>query len=42
MWAVTTRRVWDDLVVDQGCSTDQYRMQLTAMLESTLLRHSTA
>jgi AcrR family transcriptional regulator len=42
MWAVTSQRVWDDLVVDQGWSTDQYRMRLTTMLESTLLRHGTA
>jgi AcrR family transcriptional regulator len=42
MWAVTSQRVWDDLVVDQGWSTGQYRTQLTTMLESTLLRQNTA
>lgn len=38
MWAVTSQRVWDDLVVDQGWSSDQYRTQLTTMLESALTR----
>jgi AcrR family transcriptional regulator len=37
LWAATSQRVWDDLVVDQGWSTGQYRSHLTAMLESALL-----
>ncbi|HEX3306227.1 MAG TPA: helix-turn-helix domain-containing protein [Streptosporangiaceae bacterium] len=37
LWAVTSQRVWDDLVADQGWSTDQYRAHLTTMLESALL-----
>ena len=38
LWAVTSQRVWDDLAVDQGWSTSQYRMHLTTMLEAALLR----
>lgn len=38
LWAVMSQRVWDDLVVDQGWSTDQYRTYLTDLLESALLR----
>jgi hypothetical protein len=37
VWAVTSQRVWDDLVVDQGWSTGQYRTHLTTMLEAALL-----
>ncbi len=37
LWAATSQRVWDDLVVDQGWSTGQYRTHLTVMLESALL-----
>lgn len=37
-WAVTSQRVWDDLVVDQGWTTEQYRDHLTALLEAALLR----
>jgi AcrR family transcriptional regulator len=37
-WAVTSQRVWDDLVVDQGCSTARYRRDITALLEAALLR----
>jgi len=37
LWATTSQRVWDDLVVDQGWSTSQYRGHLTTMLESALL-----
>lgn len=37
-WAVTSQRVWDDLVMDQGWSTAEYRNHLTALLESALLR----
>jgi AcrR family transcriptional regulator len=37
LWAATSQRVWDDLVVDQGWSTGQYRTHLTTMLESALL-----
>lgn len=37
LWAATSQRVWDDLVVDQGWSIGQYRTHLTTMLESALL-----
>ena len=37
-WAVTSQRVWDDLVMDQGWSTAQYRDHITALLEAALLR----
>jgi AcrR family transcriptional regulator len=37
-WAVTSQRVWDDLVVEQGWSDDQYREHLTDLLEAALLR----
>ena len=37
-WAVTSQRVWDDLVMDQGWSTAQYRNHITALLEAALLR----
>jgi AcrR family transcriptional regulator len=36
-WAVTSQRVWDDLVMDQGWSTAQYRNRITALLEDALL-----
>lgn len=37
-WAVTSQRVWDDLVVDQGWSAVRYRKHLTQLLEAALLR----
>jgi AcrR family transcriptional regulator len=37
LWAVTSQRVWDDLVIDQGWTAGQYRTHLTVMLESALL-----
>lgn len=37
LWAVTSQRVWDDLVVDQGWSTSQYRTHLTSLLEAALI-----
>jgi len=37
LWAVTSQRVWDDLVVDQGWSTDSYCSHLTQLLEAALL-----
>jgi AcrR family transcriptional regulator len=37
-WAVTSQRVWDDLVNDQGWSAARYRAHVTALLESALLR----
>lgn len=40
-WAVTSQRVWDDLVMDQGWSTAQYRNHITALLEAALLRQHT-
>jgi hypothetical protein len=36
-WAVTSQRVWDDLAVDQGWTTTQYRRYATALLEAGLL-----
>jgi len=38
MWATTSQRVWEDLVIDQGWTTDQYRTHLTDLLESALLK----
>lgn len=38
-WAVTSQRVWEDLVVDQGWSTTEYSNHITALLEAALLRH---
>jgi hypothetical protein len=38
MWAVTSQRVWEDLVLDQGWSTQRYTRHLTRLLERTLLR----
>lgn len=37
-WAITSQRVWDDLVNDQGWSTTRYRTHITMLLESALLR----
>ncbi len=39
-WAVTSQRVWDDLVMDQGWSTTQYRTHITTLLETALLRRA--
>ena len=36
-WAVTSQRVWDDLVMDQGWSSERYRKHITALLEAGLL-----
>lgn len=38
LWAVTSQRVWDDLVHDQGWSTAKYRTHLTSLLEAALLQ----
>ncbi len=40
LWAVTSQRVWDDLVVDQHWSSAQYREHLTALLEAALVRRT--
>ncbi len=40
LWAMTSQRVWDDLVVDQGWSTARYREHLTELLEAGLLRRN--
>jgi AcrR family transcriptional regulator len=37
MWAVTSQRVWDDLVCDQGWSQARYVARLTTLLERALL-----
>ena len=37
LWAITSQRVWEDLVIDQGWTTDQYRTHLTDLLETALL-----
>jgi AcrR family transcriptional regulator len=37
MWAVTSQRVWDDLVRDQGWSQARYVAHLTTLLERALL-----
>jgi hypothetical protein len=36
-WAVTSQRVWDDLVNDQGWTSRRYRTHVTTLLESALL-----
>jgi AcrR family transcriptional regulator len=36
-WAMTSQRVWDDLVMDQHWSTAHYRNCITAVLEAALL-----
>lgn len=38
VWAVTSQRVWDDLVNDQGWSSARYRTHVTRLLERALLR----
>jgi AcrR family transcriptional regulator len=40
-WALTSQRVWDDLVVEQRISNAQYRETLTTTLEAALLRRPT-
>jgi AcrR family transcriptional regulator len=40
-WAVTSQRVWDDLVIDQRWSTAHYRNNITALLENALLARDT-
>lgn len=37
-WAVTSQRVWDDLVNEQGWPTARYRTYMTTLLEFALLR----
>jgi len=37
LWATTSQRVWEDLVIDQGWSTSRYRAHLTTVLEAALL-----
>jgi AcrR family transcriptional regulator len=37
MWAVTSQRVWEDLVLDQGWSAGRYTGHLTRLLERALL-----
>lgn len=37
MWAVTSQRVWEDLVLNQGWPTDRYTSHLTRLLERALL-----
>jgi AcrR family transcriptional regulator len=39
MWAVTSQRVWDDLVVDQRWTQKRYRGHITRLLEQALLHH---
>jgi AcrR family transcriptional regulator len=41
MWALTSQRVWEDLVLDQGWTTDQYTTHLTQLLERALLTPTT-
>lgn len=38
LWAITSQRVWEDLVVDQGWTSDEYCRHLTELLESALLK----
>jgi AcrR family transcriptional regulator len=37
MWALTSQRVWEDLVLDQQWSTERYTTHLTRLLERALL-----
>ena len=37
MWALTSRRVWENLVLDQGWPADRYTTSLTRLLERALL-----
>jgi AcrR family transcriptional regulator len=37
MWALTSQRVWEDLVIDQGWPSDRYTSHLTRLLEQALL-----
>lgn len=39
LWALTSQHVWEDLVIDQGWTDDQYRIHVTTILETALLRH---
>jgi len=36
MWAATSQRVWEDLVLEGGMTSDQYRTHLTRLLERAL------
>jgi len=38
MWAATSQRVWDDLVLDQGWTEQEYTAYLTCLLDRALLR----
>jgi AcrR family transcriptional regulator len=38
LWAVTSQRVWDDLVVDQGWSKARYRALMTRLIDDALMR----
>lgn len=38
LWAVTSQRVWDDLVVDQGWTQARYRARLTKLLDDALVK----
>jgi AcrR family transcriptional regulator len=37
LWAMTSQRVWDDLVADQGWTTTRYRTHLIRLAERALL-----
>lgn len=37
MWAMTSQRVWEDLALDQGWSTEEYTAHLNALLTRALL-----
>jgi AcrR family transcriptional regulator len=37
LWAVTSQRVWDDLVIDQNWTQTKYRTRLTQLVEDALL-----
>ena len=38
LWAVTSQRVWDDLVVDQGWTQARYRARVTKLLDDALVK----
>jgi hypothetical protein len=37
LWAVTSQRVWDDLVIDQNWTQTKYRTRLIQLVEDALL-----
>lgn len=36
LWTLTSLRMWEDLVLERGWSSDQYKQQVTRLLRQTL------